>query len=190
MKFSFTEKAKNHLCDGGFYMNFDMNLLNLIYNFFHCDFLDSVMPYISSMGDEGIIWIITAVILLCFKGTRREGIILSLSLVLCLVIGNLTLKPLINRMRPYEVDTSITLLIKPLEDGSFPSGHTLSSFASATALLLCFKKKAIPALVLSVLIAFSRLYLRVHFPSDVLAGIILGVGIGFAVYKFINKKCV
>jgi len=168
-------------------MNFDLKLLNLIYGFFHCAFLDAVMPYISSLGDSGAIWIITAVVLMCFKRTRKDGIILSLSLIFCLIIGNMTLKPLIDRPRPYETDTSIILLIKPLNDGSFPSGHTLSSFAAATTLFLSYKTKAIPAFVLALIIAFSRLYLMVHFPSDVFAGMILGIAFGFMAHKIINN---
>lgn len=168
-------------------MNFDLELLNLIYGFFHCAFLDAVLPFISSMGDAGIVWIIIAVVMLCFKNTRRQGVMLALALILCLLIGNITLKPLINRTRPYEIDRSIELLIEKLSDGSFPSGHTLSSFASATVLLLCFRKKAIPAAVLAVLIAFSRLYLRVHFPTDVLGGMILGTAIGFIAYKCVKR---
>ena len=104
---------------------------------------------------------------------------MALALVLGLLIGNLTLKPLIARIRPYDANPDVTLLIDRLSDYSFPSGHTLASFEAAAVLLLQYRAKAIPALVLALLIAFSRLYLYVHYPTDVLAGALLGVAFAF-----------
>ena len=136
-----------------------------------CAFLDAVMPFISKLGDGGAIWIA----LMLFRKTRRTGYMLALSLVLGLLIGNLTLKPLIARVRPYDANPDFVLLIDRLSDYSFPSGHTLASFEAAAVLLMQYRAKAVPALVLALLIAFSRLYLYVHYPSDVLAGALLGV---------------
>ena len=140
-----------------------------------CAFLDAVMPFISKLGDGGAIWIALTLVLMLFRKTRRTGYMLALSLVLGLLIGNLTLKPLIARVRPYDANPDFVLLIDRLSDYSFPSGHTLASFEAATVLLLQYRAKAVPALVLALLIAFSRLYLYVHYPSDVLAGALLGV---------------
>ena len=141
-----------------------------------CAFLDAVMPFISKLGDGGAIWIALTLVLMLFRKTRRTGYMLALSLVLGLLIGNLTLKPLIARVRPYDANPYFVLLIDRLSDYSFPSGHTLASFEAAAVLLMQYRAKAVPALVLALLIAFSRLYLvHVHYPSDVLAGVLLGV---------------
>ena len=140
-----------------------------------CAFLDAVMPFISKLGDGGAIWIALTLVLMLFRKTRRTGYMLALSLVLGLLIGNLTLKPLIARVRPYDANPDFVLLIDRLSDYSFPSGHTLASFEAAAVLLMQYRAKAVPALVLALLIAFSRLYLYVHYPSDVFAGALLGV---------------
>ena len=119
-----------------------------------CAFLDAVMPFISKLGDGGAIWIALTLVLMLFRKTRRTGYMLALSLVLGLLIGNLTLKPLIARVRPYDANPDFVLLIDRLSDYSFPSGHTLASFEAATVLLLQYRAKAVPALVLALLIAF------------------------------------
>ena len=131
-----------------------------------CAFLDAVMPFISKLGDGGAIWIALTLVLMLFRKTRRTGYMLALSLVLGLLIG---------RVRPYDANPDFVLLIERLSDYSFPSGHTLASFEAAAVLLMQYRAKAVPALVLALLIAFSRLYLYVHYPSDVLAGALLGV---------------
>jgi undecaprenyl-diphosphatase len=107
---------------------------------------------------------------------------MGLALIFCLLIGNMTLKPLIARPRPYSYFPEMTLLIAPLSDFSFPSGHTFASFASATALYLHHKRLGIAAYILAAVIAFTRLYLYVHFPSDVLAGLLLGIVSGWVAY--------
>jgi undecaprenyl-diphosphatase len=81
----------------------------------------------------------------------------------------------------------IPLLIEAPTDYSFPSGHTIASFEAATVLLIRHKKWGIMAMVLAVLIAFSRLYLYVHYPTDVLSSIVLGIGIAFAANYFVNQ---
>lgn len=111
-----------------------------------------------------------------------------LALLINFIICNLSLKPLVARIRPYEYVSDIKLLVNKLSDFSFPSGHSSSSFAAAFALCLNNKKWGKVCLIIAGLIAFSRLYLFVHFPSDVLAGIILGIFSGFMAYKILNKK--
>lgn len=111
---------------------------------------------------------------------------MGLALIFCLLIGNVTLKPLIARPRPYSYFPDMTLLVAPLADFSFPSGHTFASFAAATALFLHHKKVGIAAYILAVIIAFSRLYFYVHFPTDVAAGMILGIFSGWAAYKIMQ----
>ena len=129
-----------------------------------------------------MIWIIIAVVALCFKKTRKMGLAMAFALIFGLLIGNVTLKPLIGRIRPYDLEgyeaIRQALLVKPLKDFSFPSGHTLVCFEGATAIFLHNKKWGIPAFVIAALVAFSRLYLFVHYPTDVLGGIILGISFG------------
>lgn len=155
-------------------------------NSLHNGFLDSVLPVISAFGDKGIGWIILSLILLCFPKYRKAGLAMALALIFCLLIGNITLKPLIARPRPYSYFPEMQLLIPPLEDFSFPSGHTFASFASATALFLFHRKEGIAAGILAAVIAFSRMYFYVHFPTDILAGIILGIASGFTAFKLIS----
>ena len=166
-------------------MNFEFAILDFIATL-HTDFGDWFLPLVSSFGNAGIGWILLSAILLCFPRYRKAGLTMALGLIFCLLIGNVTLKPLVARMRPYSYFPDITLLIPPLDDFSFPSGHTFASFAAATALFLYHRKAGAAAFILAVTIAFSRLYLYVHFPSDVLAGVILGIASGWTAYKIIN----
>ena len=166
---------------------YEIPILDFISEHLKCKFLDTVLPYITSMADTGIIWIIIAVIMLCFKKTRKAGMMMGLALIMGLVVGNLTLKPLIARIRPYDVNPDVVLLINKLHDYSFPSGHTLASFEGAGVLMLTYKKKfGYPALALAIIIAFSRMYLYVHYPTDVIVGVILGLLFAFLSYKIIN----
>lgn len=121
--------------------------------------------------------------------TRKVGILVSVALLLDVLTCNVILKPLIARTRPYDVNKAVELLIRAPRDYSFPSGHTAASFAAAAALWFADKKKlAIPALVLAVLIAFSRMYFYVHYPTDVLGGAILGMVCGWLSYKLLSQK--
>ena len=149
--------------------------------------LDRMMVSISALGNGGMVWIILTIGMLIFKKTRKCGIVMALSLILMLLIGNVGLKNLIQRDRPCWIDTSIPMLIPIPHDYSFPSGHTYASFAAATALGLHYKKAGILAFVLAVLIAFSRMYLFVHFFTDILGGILLGIGTAFLAKKIVEQ---
>ena len=166
---------------------FEIKILDFIRERLACPFLDAVMPLITSLANGGIIWIIAAVLLLIFKKSRKTGFSVALALITGLIIGNLILKNLVGRIRPYEFNEGVEILVARLSDYSFPSGHTLASFEAATVLLIRDKRLGVPALVLAVAIAFSRLYLYVHYPTDVLAGIILGVLIGIFACKTVDK---
>lgn len=141
--------------------------------------LNGVMIFVSSLGDGGLIWIILTIVLLFFKKTRQMAVAMAISLILMQLIGNMALKNLIQRSRPCWIDTSIPMLIPVPKDYSFPSGHTYVSFCAAAAIYLHQKKWGILAFILASLIAFSRLYLFVHFPTDILGGIVLGLVTGF-----------
>lgn len=153
----------------------DNSSLWLIHDLFHSSFLDRLMPLITALGDFGFIWILICFILLLSKKTRLAGVTMVLAMLICYLFGNLFLKNLIARARPYTDDPTIKLLIPPdRELYSFPSGHAMSSFAAATTLMMWRYRYGLAAMVLAALIAFSRIYLMMHYPLDVGAGMSLG----------------
>ena len=156
-------------------MAWEFNLLDQIQQHLANDFLNALVPRISSLGDVGLIWIALSILLLLFPKTRKAGLASGIALLFMLITGNMILKPLVARLRPFTVNTAVELLIPPPTDFSFPSGHTYASFASASAIFRNNRKIGIPALILASLIAFSRLYLYVHYPTDVLFGILFGI---------------
>lgn len=165
-------------------MNFitqaDFAVLDWIAANLWCPFLDFLMPLITTLGDHGIFWIAVALLLLIFPKTRKTGAMMGVAMVLGLLVGNVTLKPLVGRIRPYDIKPVADLLVEKLSDFSFPSGHTLVCFEAATVLMIRARKPwGIAALVAAFLVAFSRLYLYVHYPTDVLAGMLLGTLFGF-----------
>ena len=144
----------------------------------HTPARDAVMLFFTRLGNAGFVWIALAAILLLFRRTRRAGCILALALVCDLVLCNFILKPLVHRVRPCDLLPEVTLLIPHPSDYSFPSGHTASGFAAAFALWFQNRKLGTPALLLAAFIGFTRLYLYVHFPTDILGGIALGLAAG------------
>ena len=164
-------------------VSFDLPILDWIQETMQCAFLDKTMPIVTLFGDGGVFWIGIAVLLLFFAKYRKTGFSMGMALVLGLVVCNISLKPLVARIRPYdfqlqEFGREISLLISAQHDFSFPSGHTIASFEACTVLLLHDKRMGIPATVLAILIAFSRLYLYVHYPTDVLVSLVLGIAFG------------
>ena len=188
---------------------------------------DEIMPIITMLGDNGIIWIVMAAVMLLFKRTRKLGAAMAIALMIDVVCCNFIIKPLVARIRPFDVNTAIKLIISAPDDYSFPSGHTAAAFAAFGALFFgrnkltgspnsfvgmniyddlskhngsiapvgvqvlnyefkserinVFSQKNlwIPVLVLAIFIAASRLYLYVHYPTDVLVGMVLGTLFGF-----------
>ena len=167
-------------------LSIDFAILNFIYDNFRSAWLDVLMPLITSLGNAGAIWIVLALCMLISKKYRKAGIAVCCALVLDVIICNVILKPMVARIRPYDINTAIQLLIHRPTDFSFPSGHTAASFSAVSALYFSRQRIWIPSLILAVLIAFSRLYLYVHYPSDVLAGIFLGCIFGFAGCRLSN----
>ena len=171
---------------------FDLPILDWIAANLWNPVLDKIMPLITVLGDAGIFWIVCSVILMLIPKTRKAGFSMGLALLMGVVLCNITLKPLIGRIRPYDYQwevygRTIELLIEAEHDFSFPSGHTIASFEAAFALLLGNKKLGIPAMILAVLIAFSRRYLYVHYPTDVIASIILGIGLAILATWIVGK---
>ena len=146
------------------------------------------MVAITKLGDAGIVWIILTVILLLIPKTRKSGVYMAVALIADLIICNVILKPIVARIRPYSINQTVQLLVTPLKDYSFPSGHTAASFTSVSALYFAGRKRmAAGALIVSVLIAFSRMYLYVHYPTDVLGGLIIGLLCGWIADMIIQK---
>lgn len=155
-------------------LTLDFSVLEWIQSHLRCGFGDIVMPLITRLGNGGVIWMVLAVGLILYPKTRALGMTVALSLTLEVICCNVVLKPLVGRIRPFNINTAVELLIPRPTDFSFPSGHTGSSFAAAAALRGSSRRLWIPAWILAALIAFSRLYLYVHYPTDILAGAILG----------------
>ena len=174
---------------------FEIKILDFIQQYLRFDLLDKLMVLLTRLADDGIVWIVLAVALISFKQTRKMGITLGVALLLGLVVGNLALKNIFARPRPYTVNPNVEMLVERLKDYSFPSGHTRCCFESGMAMFLCDKRFGKAAFVLGGFIAFSRMYLYMHYPTDVIGGIVLGLVNGFIafiivdkVYKLINGK--
>ena len=155
--------------------NFDFSILDWIQGTLRCGFLDTFNVILSYVTTSGIIWILTGVIMLFFRKTRAVGIILLAALATVFLTGDVLLKHIVNRPRPFTVNTDIVLLLKAPSGASFPSTHSGLAAAATTVLLAKKRTLGFIALALTVCIAFSRLYLYFHFPTDVLCGLLLGV---------------
>lgn len=160
----------------------DQHLLYFIHDITQCSFLDKAMPLITSLGNGGAFWILLALILLLRRDTRKSGLAMGAAMLLCFLFGNIWLKNFIARPRPYTVDPSIALLIKPSsEPYSFPSGHTMNAFSAAFALMLREEDHWRAAVLLAELIAFSRIYLMMHYPLDIVGGVIVAYAAAYIV---------
>ncbi len=173
----------------------EASILLFIQEFIRNDIFTPIMVFITHLGDFGMIWIILTVIFLFFNKTRKIAYMMICALLLSLLINNGILKNSFLRIRPYETIEGLTRLIEAQSDFSFPSGHSASSFAGAVVIYkMVDKKYGIIAIILASLIAFSRLYVGVHYPTDVLVGILSGTCIAFFViymfkrYHFIDNK--
>lgn len=194
----------------------DGNLLIGIQHTLNADWLTPIMKAITLCGEGGCLWIAACIVMLLFRRTRRLGIICSLSLALTFICCNLMLKPLVDRTRPWVTFEAVNVLISPPGDASFPSGHSANSMGPAWAMFLATRpvrtgerrsydeipclgwkgagadprimhRIGIAAVVLSVLIGISRLYLGVHYPTDVICGLLLGMLCAEIVHTVIKK---
>ncbi len=181
-------------------MQIDFQILDFIQKYFKTDFGDIVMPAVTRLANGGFIWILLTVILLIIPKTRKAGFVVAGALLLEFFFCNGILKPLVARTRPYDIRTDVLVIIHKPGDFSFPSGHTGISFAAVSALYFCGRRTGREAFdfaglewlwkiagILAVLIAFSRLYLYVHYPTDVLGGAVLGVICGWLSFRMIEK---
>lgn len=157
----------------------------------HTPILDKIMYGITMLGEKGIFWIVIGLLMLFVlpKRYRKVGLSVAIALILSIIVCNLMLKNIIQRDRPFWADPSLQILFdysETIDDWSFPSGHTSASFAAAVAIRMWRKLEGNIAIILAVLVAISRVYLCVHYPSDVLVSIVLGTCCGLAGY-FLGK---
>ena len=159
-------------------MPFEFTILDALQTL-RCPVLDTLAVFFDAAGAHGEIWIAFTALLLAFRRTRRAGLAMALALGLYMLAGHCILKPLFARPRPCDIRPEMLTLVARPNGWSFPSGHTASGFAAAFALWMQNRKLGTPALILAAFIGFTRLYLYVHFPTDVLGGIVLGAALGF-----------
>lgn len=153
----------------------------------HSPMGDALMKGVSTLGNAGFLWILLGAVFLFFKKTRSWGILVLLALLIDFISCNVFLKNLIARDRPCWIYPEVPMLVAVPEDYSFPSGHTMAAFAASAALFFKDKIWGTAALVLAAVMGISRLYLFVHWPTDVLAGMILGVGCAFLAREILTK---
>ena len=168
-------------------VSWDLGILYGIQELFRSGWMDGLMTTITRFGDGGIFWIAVAACCLAARPSRKMGYSMAAALLIGLVVGNLLLKPLVARIRPFDLVGFGPLLISAPTDFSFPSGHTLHSFSCATVIWRYYRGWGWGAYLLAALIGFSRLYLFVHYPTDVLAGALLGIGIGWLAVFLIRR---
>lgn len=170
----------------------DFSILLWIQEHLRCTVLDIILPWITRLGDKGWFWILLSVLLLFPRKTRIWGICMLVCLAVDCLIGEGFIKHMFPRQRPCIVQPIENMLIAIPHTVSFPSGHSASSFTAATALFLNNKRTGMAAYILAALIAFSRLYCYVYFPSDVLCGILLGICVACILtpplQQYLNKK--
>lgn len=159
-----------------FYFNWEFDLLYWFQSI-HNPILDKIVVVITSLGNAGIFWILLTLVMLIVCKDKKVAWTSALALLFSLLVINIFLKNIVMRARPCWIDDTIPLLVKNPKDYSFPSGHSSASFASAVSIVQYarYRKQGIAAVILAALIAVSRMYVFVHFPTDVFVGTILGI---------------
>ncbi|MCL2818027.1 MAG: phosphatase PAP2 family protein [Clostridiales bacterium] len=169
------------------FLSLDLAAFDFIGKHLSSPFMDAVMTQVTVLGNGGLVWLVLTAVLLSGRETRRNGLVCVLALFLVAVLGDLFLKNVFMRERPFIQMPGLELLIASPSGYSFPSGHAASSFAAATVLALNGRRFAVIGFSLAFLIAFSRVYLSVHFLTDVLGGIFLGIACGTAAIFLFEK---
>ena len=155
---------------------FDERALVWIAGHVRCGLLDPFMEVYTQLGNTGLLFIALGLALLLFRSTRKAGFSALCAMLIGLVVVNFTIKPLAARDRPWLVIENFVNLVPEKDPNSFPSGHTNAAFAFAVAVCMAASRRwmKITAVCMAVAMGLSRLYVGVHFPSDVLAGALIG----------------
>ena len=170
------------------FFELDGNILLWIQDYIRNDFLTPIFKFITSLGDGGCVWIVIAIVLLFVRKYRKVGFMVGASLLGSLLFNNLLVKNIVARPRPYRIIETLAILIPESGEYSFPSGHTSSSFAAGVVLYLMLPKKyGIPVMSLAFLIGISRLYVGVHYPTDVLGGMVMGTVIAGTIVRITER---
>lgn len=153
----------------------------------HMSWLDPIVSFYTKLGDAGLLWIALSLVMLLWKPTRKAGALALCAMILGLVVTNITIKPLLSRPRPW-LDWPIVPLVTEKDPNSFPSGHTCAAFAAGMVWVrtLPWRWGRIAAVAAAVVMGLSRLYVGVHYPTDVLAGAIIGSLCAWAAWKAYN----
>ena len=166
--------------------------LSWLYSIPRTVFLDRFFLFFTQLpGAIGQLWLIVGIVLLFFKRTRKTGAAVLVSYIGVLLFGELLLKHVVTRMRPCQIDQTFAMLVERPTSSSFPSTHSACAFGTAMAIFMNHRGAGVLMFIVATLVAFSRLYLFVHFPTDVLCGIVLGIVVGFAAARicdFVEKK--
>ncbi len=171
-------------------LEWDASILLWIQENMRTDLMTTIMKAITRLGDAGSLWVVLSIVLLVINKTRKVGAASAVSLILTFVVVNVGIKNLVARTRPYEVIDGLVSLVGKQSDFSFPSGHSAHAFAVGVVILIMMPRKiGVPIFVISVLMAFSRLYVGVHYPTDVIAGAFLGTLMALVGVYVVNKIC-
>lgn len=171
-----------------FLWNLDGNILLFLQDYVRNPLLTPFMKVVTTLGNGGVIWIMLTVLLLLIPKTRKIGCMSAIALIGTLLVNNMLLKNLVARTRPYEVIEGLTYIVKTPVDYSFPSGHAGCSFSVACIMYRRLPRRyGVPALILAILISVSRLYVGVHYPSDVIFGVISGIAISYGAEAIGNR---
>ena len=175
----------------GWIQSLDEGALRFIAEHLRAPWLDGAVVFYTKLGNLGAVFFAAAIILLCIRKTRRYGITALAGLGIGVLEVNVIIKPLVNRPRPYAVMEDFTSLLHSSDGFSFPSGHTNAAFAFAVALCFALPKKyrawKWTAVAAAALMGLSRLYVGVHYPTDVLAGVVTGSLAGAAGHWLVEK---
>ena len=170
-------------------LHLDGNILLWIQEHIRKEFFDPIVIFISSLGNAGWFWLVLLAVLLCSPRYRKAGMTGMVAVLIGFLITNVWIKNMAARIRPYEVVEGLKFIGTKPHDFSFPSGHSTCSIAASAALFATLPKKAgIPLLVLAILICLSRLYVGVHYPTDVLAGVLIGLFAAMASFYLMNRR--